>query len=414
MHTALKVYSWRGILSESIEATDIKSRADARKYGPFADFEKRRVGWVRWGYVKETGKWRKAHFRHFPNPINISNVREELMSEIHKKNVSKAESQKHEKAKRLLASSLKRRLLDNKYLQWAFKDKDVSPFPITGNLLSEVVDVQTEYPVKIPFGKEYRFDIALLGDYIKNKPIILGAIEIEYTHEFEMTKCLMCKTLGFPLVSIDISEIDESNITEDWIEKTLIKTTQTSSDSRRRNYIYIHNSLYPVYMDIPSNIFMGQYHYFIIFIDDNNFDNLIRNLLDLKKSLGIFDNTVQIQKVICKNEQNKKMLYNEGSIAGHDWYKYNSYRYIRVILQRPTIKCGPIYKYHLAMMRLLNSHYSTLVGYKHRKGKKNENTENRIWVEYQKLTTGGEWVQLLPKNVSEPVSSIISVLETLR
>jgi len=228
MNEAVRVYSWRGILAESVKATDIKSRADARKLGPFADFQRKRLCWVRWSQIETTGRWRRAHFRHLPKARNMPKVRNEVLGEFEKRNSAKSESGRHKKAKEHLAMYLRKLLATRRSLKWAFVDKRVSNFPITGNLLADVIDVQTEYSIHTPFGKDYKLDIALLGSNIENNPIVLGAIEIEFTHEFEMSKCLICKALGFPMVCIDITEPCEDDFSDQWIESKLVETTQTS------------------------------------------------------------------------------------------------------------------------------------------------------------------------------------------
>lgn len=413
MNEAVRVYSWRGILAESVKATDIKSRADARKLGPFADFQRKRLCWVRWSQLGIAGRWRRAHFRHLPKPSNMPKVRDEVLAEFEKRNSAKSESGRHKKAKEHLAMYLRKLLADRRSLKWAFVDNRVSNFPITGNLLADVVDVQTEYFIHTPFGKDYKLDIVLLGSNIVNNPIVLGAIEIEFTHEFEMSKCLICKALSFPLVSIDITEPCEDDFSDQWIESKLVETTQTSLDERRRNYIYIHNMLYPVYMDLPFNADKHRRHQFIIFINDKHFENLLKHLRILKESLSLTDDDVLIQPVPCRNEQMLAMLQNEGSIAGHDWFAYNAWRYIRVTLDRPINKSGLLYKYHLAMARLLNSNYDTLVGYKYRTRIHNDEPDDPLWHEWVKGESGVKKVPVLPKQVSEPLCSIISVLETL-
>ena len=413
MDEALRVYSWRGILTESTKATDVKSRADARKMGPFADFQRRRVSWVRWTQLEKTGRWRRAHFRHLPRPSALSKVRSDVCLEIERRDSAKAESVRHKKVKEHLAKYLKELLAAGRSVNWAFLDKRVSNFSITGDLLADVVDIQTEYPIHTPFGKDYKLDIALLGSNIVKKPIVLGAIEIEFTHEFEMSRCLICKALGFPLVCIDITEPGEEEFSEKWIESTLVETTKTSLDERRRNYIYIHDTLYPVYMNLPSNVDKHHRHQFIVFVDDKQFDSLLNLLNVLKESLGIAGNEVLIQPVPCKNDQMRKMLENEGSIAGHDWFAYNGWRYIRVTLDRPINKSGLVYKYHLAMASILNSHYETLVGYKYRPGIPNDDPDDPLWQAWVKGEEGVKKVAILPKHVSEPLRSIMLVLDTL-
>lgn len=414
MNKALRVYSWSGILVDTVEATEIKSRADARKLGPFADFERRCMTWVRWNQIARTGRWRRAHFRHLPKPNSESDTRRELNREFERRESAKAESSEHSTAKKHLAQYLRGLLAAGRSLRWAFVDKRVSDFPLTGNLLSEVVDVQTEYAIQTPFGKDYKLDIALLGPIIAKNPIVLGGIEIEFTHEFEMARCLVCKALGFPLFCIDISDSAMETITSNWIESALIETTASSGDQRRRNYIYIHDALYPVYMDIPDSIAKEQRHQYVVFVRDNDFDRLLSLLIKLKEALGIVGNEVLVQPVPCKNDQMLAMFRNEGSIAGHDWANYNTTRYIRVSLDRPVRKSGPIYKYHLAMAAILNAHFETLVGYKFRAGLHNEEPTEPIWHVWIPDDGRARKTPLIQKHVSEPLGSIISVLESLR
>lgn len=414
MNKALRLYSWSGILVDTVEANEIKSRADARKLGPFADFDRRRVTWVRWSQITKTKRWRRAHFRHLPKPTPESDIRRELCREFERREAAKAESSEHSSAKEHLAGYLRGLLAGGQSLRWAFVDKRVSEFPLTGDLIADVVDVKTEYALHTSFGKDYKLDIALLGPLIAKRPIVLGGIEIEFTHEFEMSRCLVCKALGFPLFCIDISDSGTQAASSRWLESALIETTASSGDQRRRNYIYIHDALYPVYMDIPKSIAKEQRHQYIVFVRDDQFESLLSLLIKLKQALGIVGNEVLIQPVRCKNEQMLSMFRNEGSIAGHDWANYSQSRYIRASLDRPVQKSGAIYKYHLAMAALLNAHFETLVGYKYRLGLYNEEPNEPIWHAW--VPDGGvvKKTRLIQKHVSEPLGSIISILESLR
>lgn len=414
MEKALRIYSWRGVLVEPVEATAIKSRADARKLGPFADFDRRRVTWVRWGKIAKTGRWRRAHFRHLPQTSVRSDVQGTFAQEFVRRQAAKSESSEHANAKEYLADYLKALIKDRRSLRWAFIDKRVSGFALTGDLLSDVVEVKTEYRIHTPFGQDYFLDIALLGPRISRKPIILGGIEIEFTHEFEMTRCMVCKALGFPLLSIDISEFAEHNTTSlHWLESALVETTNSSEDQRRRNYVYIHDTLYPVYMDIPESIGKNQRHQYIVFSEDEQFKRISSLLFKLKEALGIYGNEVLIQPVVCKNKQMLVMLCNEGAIAGHDWANYNESKYIRVTLDRPLRKCGPVYKYHLAMASILNAHFNTLVGYKYRTGLQNKEPREPIWHVWVPTDGIAKRIPLIQKHVSEPIKSIMDILEGL-
>lgn len=415
MDEALKLYSWHGMLTEKIKATNIKSRADSRKHAPFADEDRKLVYWVNWGQIKKTGRWRRAHFRHYPKNSAVKHFcSKSIVEEIEKRDQNKGESVKHKLVKDYLTVLLKRMVSEGSSAIWSFIDKRISQYPLIGNLLSDVVDIKQEYPIKTPFGKEYKLDIALIGDKIKNKPIILGAIEIEFNHEFELLKCLICKSSGFPLFSIDITEVNENDITEEWCKSTLLETTMISEDERRRNYIYIHDMLYPVYVEIPKDVLKKTRHQYVVFVDDEKHDDLFKLLNALKSALKINDEKLVIQQVNCSNKQMISVQENEGSIAGHDWASYNTKRYIRISLDRPKIKRGNLYKYHLAMASLLNSHFETLVGYKYRRGIKNDNPDEHIWSVWGKQTNGFGNIPILPKHVSEPVRSIMDILKELK
>jgi hypothetical protein len=193
----------------------------------------------------------------------------------------------------------------------------------------------------------------------------------------------------------------------------LSETTTSSDDQRRRNYIYVHDSLYPVYMDVPSDLNKELRHQYVIFIRDENFESLLKLLNRLRESLGIVGNEVLIQPVPCKNDQMLTMLKNEGSIAGHDWANYNASRYIRVTLDRPVSKSGPIYRYHLAMANLLNAYYETLVGYKYRPGLYNEDPSDPVWQTWVVEDGRVKKIPIIQKHVSEPLGSIMTILESL-
>ena len=81
--------------------------------------------------------------------------------------------------------------------------------------------------MKTPFGEDYRFDIALLGPVIENERVVLAAIELELEHEFESTKCLIGKCLGFPLLSLDLKAIESEPLYGEQLLKRLVETTQT-------------------------------------------------------------------------------------------------------------------------------------------------------------------------------------------
>lgn len=411
MKKALLLYSWRGLFQEEIEATAITSRSDARKLAPFVDFNHKQVLWVNWTYLSRDKRWRKAYFRHYPKGQGKLSINHNISQEIAKREKYVSESDIHKSTKETIAEFLKKLIDKQKVLTWSFIDKRNSSFPLSGNLLSNVVSVETEYVITTPFNKKYRLDIALLGEKIYNKQPVLAGIEVEFSNEFELIKCLICKAAGFPLLSVDLADFDKNKITEEICIKRLLETTKNSGDKRRRNYVYIHNMLYPLFLDTPHELSLPDTHQFIIFADDSKIEDIVEKLSKLRQCLNLSKKSVLVQLVNCANQQMKSMIENEGSIAGHDWRYYNDKRYIRLILEKPKNKNGALYQYHIVMSNLLNSYYQTLVGYKYRAGIYNDKIDEHTWQVYQ--PSKKQYVSLVPKHVSEPVLSILNALEKL-
>jgi hypothetical protein len=233
MRKALRVASLHGSFKE-INARDIKSRPDARKLGPFVDQSEEWVSWVGWG-KRKTGKSIPPYFRHCGAYRTNVDIREL----VNQKRRTCSESEIHKKAKTVTLDYLKKLIAKGEKLPWAYKDDRVSDFSLSGNLLSEVEDVKQEYQYRATSlsDSKFEFDIALLGKSVNNNPIILGAIEFELTHEFELLKCLVSKSSGFPLISIDLKDVTEQEITEDWCKRRLLETKNSSDDNRRQLHL---------------------------------------------------------------------------------------------------------------------------------------------------------------------------------
>ena len=179
----------------------------------------------------------KTAYRHFKQHLNSE----------HKETEKLKQKDIHKKTQETLIKALRQLLQNNSSIHWGFNNPRLTDFPLAGDLLSEVKTIEKEYRINPPFINYYDLDIALLGDKLHNKRIVLGAIEIEHTHEVDLLKTLLCKSLGFPLVTINISDVCSEEITVEWCIKRLTETKYTSEDGRRRNYVYIHNMLYPVF-----------------------------------------------------------------------------------------------------------------------------------------------------------------------
>jgi hypothetical protein len=412
MDKALLVYSWQGILTEEISATEIKSREQALKLGPFVGDGNKLVYW-RKAVFEGKRKLRSQHFCKYPKGNSGKSHVPDIKQEFEDRICQKKESPKHKKAKLAVADLLRQWLLRGKELPWGFNDPRASDFSFSGNLLADVVDIKTEYSLRTPFGNEYQLDIALLGKKVVNEPIILGGIEIEFTNKLDMSKCLFCKCLGFPLMTMDVEELKEEEIDEAWAYAALVETTTSSPDGRRRNFIYLHDVLYPVYANFPYSLIRDDHHQFIVFVKDEHFEKLTSLLIKLKNALALPDSSAHITSTKITNEQTKKTVENAGSIAGPLWRTFNPNGYILVTLKRPVDKSGSVYKFHLVMAYLLNAYFETLVGYKLKRGAQNWEADEAYWIR-------GEWIdgqtkrhRILRKHLSEPVSSILRVLDTL-
>ncbi len=416
---AIRIFSpTEGFLKEKIKSFQIKSREDARKVGPFCNDRKEPVYWVNWGTKKDSKKIKPYFRRYFEGKSLPTHFQQRLRKEqqeienLKQRNI-------HKKVQQTLLNALTQLLKSHSPIQWAFNDKRLTDFTLAGNLMSDVQEVAKEYRIFPPFINYYDLDIALLGEKLYNKKIILGAIEIEYTHEVDLLKSLLCKSLGFPLFTINIRDADYEDITEEWCIKRLTETKYTSGDERRRNYIYIHNMLYPVFLTGYEDWGIGDNHQYIIFANDKEINSLSKNIKLLKTTLSLNDSDVNL-KVANRNVSDNgsnTMFENEGALAGENWKEYNSNKFIRLILKRPRTKSGNIYKFHLVLTQLLTLHVDCLVGYKFDTGQSNFERENPIWnVSRSERNLNGPpkfiWhnKRFCPKRISEPVREIIKYI----
>lgn len=419
--SAIRVYSpISGYLSEGILAKDIKSREDARKLGPFCDStHSEMMLWVNWGTRKD-GRKIKPYFRRYADKkVAQQYFRERIQEEVTIVERTRT-THVHQKIRDCLESILNKLIEKQKAINWAYTDVRLTDFPLSGNLLSDVIRAEKEYKIRPPFcGREYRLDIALLGEKIHRKPIVLGAIEIEYTHEAELLKTLVCKSCGFPVFTLNIKDATEDEITDEWCMQRLLETSETSGNLRRRNYIYIHNMLYPVFLSNYDSWEIGEKHQYLVFITDEKLNELRGWLETLRQCLRLTkaDVNIMVQNINPNDQGSKTLFENEGPIAGHDWREYNPKRFIRIILKRPREKQGPLYKYHLALTQLLTLRYDCLVGYKIQTGHMHEDKERPIWHVKRKELVSEKPIHYIwhekrfcPKKVSEPVRKIIEFM----
>lgn len=402
------------LFEQAISASEVRSREDARKLAPFVDASKRRmVYWRRSSFDAASGKCtRRSHFVHFPKRKE-NNYSSNSIIDFDGVEKLKHASSIHTLVRDTIANVLQEMLKKGEPLTWCFRDRRQSDFSFSGNLLEGVISVEKEYRFQTPFNKEYRFDIALVGPKMGRQPIVLGAIEIELSHEFELEKCLLCKSLGFPLFSIDISGVNDNDICPKMCIDWLISTTANNPDGRRENYIYLHEALYPIYTDAPKHLFKENRHQYIVFVPDNEFEKTFKWLIALKEQSDISHKhkNIIVQEVNARNAQAQKTMESEGSIAGFNWSEFNTTRYIRIVSDRPVEKSGALYFFHLRLARMLNAHVTALVGYKYQSGARNDRPEEDLWQAFCEKKRVK--FRLLPKQVTQPVQIIIDELNRL-
>jgi hypothetical protein len=410
MTEAILFHSWKGHCVETIRAIDIKSRAATLDLGGLVDSQMRPVYWVGWG-VRGTGRKIRPYFKHWPKEGKGRRIFPSFKDTVAARDVIRKESSLHRKAKKICVEALSELVQSKKELLWYFKNDKISDFPMTGNLLANVTEINEEVSVETPFGENYRFDVALLATGAPfKKPVLLGAVEFEYQSKLTMWKTAICKAMGFPIISIDLDEVKEEEITKEWVAKILTETTKTNENGQRRNYFFVHSMLYPVYLEIPQNI--SRRHQYVVFAE-NKILFKIRDWLDeLRKRLNLSEQQIRLQPNSATSPQAQKAMKHEGSMAGYDWAEYNTEKYLRISLDVPG-KAGPNYLFHMALSRLL-CWSDCLVGYKYEMGVTNRNPDDPLWThtpwegELQK-----EKIKVAPKHLSQPLRPLLKFLEAV-
>lgn len=301
-------------------------------------------------------------------------------------------------------------------MPWAFKDADASEYPLEGNFLLGADHVATEHSLETPFGSKFRLDVAVLGPPVQAEPMVLGGVEIELGHAFDGRKALIGKSLGFPLISIDITEMTLAELTPEWAQQVLTATTRSHEKGRRQTYIYLHDLLYPLYAQLPAFLDSEQRHQFLVFADDDTLHKLVRWMNLLAEKLAYPKNAVTVALVNGKNEQSRKMLERAGQVVGLDWRDFNSERCLRLTVPRPK---GPAdlqaHRFHMTMARILLSRTDALVGYKYCNGVDNEHPEDDVWIARRWAADFKSYTdhRVLPKRLAEPINRLIAVVSDL-
>lgn len=417
MDEAIVVFSRKGIFKASIAARDVRSREHARKLWPLvsADGSRQMVTWVSPSF--NNGKLRRrSHFRVLPAQ-HVFKPKAHFDDEEGSRWRAVQESPEHRRAKELVAEELSNRLNAGLAMPWAFKDEDASDYPLEGNLLLGADQVAIEHSLETPFGSQFRLDVAVLGPPVQAEPMVLGGVEIELGHAFDGRKALIGKSLGFPLISIDITEMTLAELTPEWAQRVLTATTRSHEQGRRQTYIYLHDLLYPLYAQLPAFLDNEQRHQFLVFADDETLNKLVRWMNLLADKLEYPKGMVAVALVNGKNDQARKMLERAGQVVGPDWQEFNDQKCLRLTLPRPK---GPTdlqaHRFHMTMARVLLSHTDALVGYKYCNGVDNNHPEDDVWVAKRWIADEKRFSEhrVLPKRLAEPVNRLIAVVSDLR
>lgn len=425
VNKAVKIFSREGKFKKIISATEIKSSEHARKLSPFVDPNNHnsQVIWVSPSFDKESNKLKKRSYFRKKSALHLKAI--DIQKDENLRVAICSESEEHKKAKNLISQELIYRLSKGLALDWGFYDSEATDFLIKGNLLLGANRIAMEYPFKTSSGHLFRLDIAILGGGVResnNKEFILVGIEIEKENTFDYRKEILCKSAGFPLISIDISGMHIEEITEGWARKVIGENLKNSQ--RRTNYIYIHDLLYTLFIDYPEWFFENEpHHQYIVFDNKEGLDKTLRVINHLKKSIDskfhLNPQKISIFKKGTKiiNPQQEKVLKNMGEIVGSGWQEINHEEALLVTIKRPQKIVSEIdFKIYMSFFRILLQSPSALIGYKFEPGIQNESLEDDVWsyVRLNRNTKVFETKRIAPKRLVDPLNQIITTIENLR
>lgn len=415
MNEALVVFSRSGMFTTTITARDIHSSEHARKLWPLVtpSTPRQLVTWVKPTFDNDKLK-RRSHFRKLPGIRNLGVAQIFEQEEAARFKASK-ESPEHSAAKRMVADALRMRLQKGLAMPWYFKDQDSSQYHLAGNLLLGAEDVHIEERVRTSFGCDYRLDVAITSKQINKNPILLGGVEIEWEHQFDGRKALIGKSQAFPLISIDISGMALGEITPEWADAALTATTHSSTTGQRKTYVYLHDLLYPLYLQLPSGLVKETRHQFLAFAPDAELSQLEKWAKKLQELVGLPKTAMAVSIINAKSEQSKTMLENAGQVVGQDWQSINDHQCLRLTVERPSPVDVAAHMFHLCMANLFLSHTDSLVGYKYMTGIHNDDPNEDVWrhPKWNPETKRAEYYRILPKRLAEPRSRIVDVLNAL-
>lgn len=406
-------------MKRTVLATSIASREHARKLWPLVTPEApyHLLTYVSPSFNAHNALVRRGHFRMLPGSRSID-FRAHFDAEEANRSRAASESEEHRRAKELIAAALRERLGAGKAMPWTFSDPEASDYHLSGNLLMGAESISTEMVVKTAFGSTYRLDVGILSKPIGKYPLILGGVEIERDHAFDGRKALISKSQAFPLISVDITGMPLSEITPQWADQALTLTTASNEDGRRATYVYLHDLLYPLHVQLPVIRGTGDgKHQFLVFADNASQDKLLDWAKKLGQALGLREGQdYSVALVRAKSEQSEKMLINAGEVVGAGWEAVNPDQCVRLTVQRPkSVLDVRNHLFHLTLTRLLLVELDALVGYKYMNGILNEDTDEDVWIHDEWLPESKSWRKhrILPKRLAEPHSQIVSLLENL-
>lgn len=415
MNEAVVVFSRHGMFTTNISARDIHSHEHARKLWPLVtpSVPHQLVTWVKPTFEHNKLR-RRSHFRTLSGAtgLGVAQIFEQEESARYK---ASKESLEHSTAKCMVAEALRQRLQRGLAMPWFFKDQDCSDFHLAGNLLLGAEAVHVEEQVKTSFGCAYRLDVAITSKQINKNPILLGGVEIEWGHQFDGRKALIGKSQAFPLISIDISGMALDEITPEWADAALTATTRSSEIGQRKTYVYLHDMLYPLYLQLPSDLVKETRHQFLVFASDDELALLNKWAKTLQELVGLPKLAMAVSLIKAKSEQSKKMLENAGQIVGQDWESINSHQCLMLTVERPSPVAVASHLFHLCLANLFLSHTDSLVGYKYMTGILNDDPSDDVWrhSKWNPEAKKADYYRILPKRLAEPRSRIVDVLNSL-
>lgn len=418
MDTALLIASRRGVFKDTVKASEIKSREHARKLWPLLSPDKASiVTWV--SYTRKEGaKHRsKAHFRTLPVDYQRKGIRRRFEEEEGQRQKNIQESPEHKKAKELIVEELTQRLYAQEPMPWFFKDNGASHFHFEGDLLRGACGIKPEMTIKTTFGSSFRLDIGIIGPPISQKKMVLGGIEIEFKNSFDGRKGLIGRSLGFPLISIDITGMALEEITPQWARNIVSLTTQNDKKGQRKTYIYVPSALYPLYIQVRPPFEVEDKHQYLAFTESETLKQLQEWIQAVGDKLGYKSSEFNVQRLNATNSQAMTQLKNAGDIVGEGWQNFNETECLRITLLRPHADSDLIrnHKLHMTIVRLLMQN-DVLLGYKPCKGGIQHNISEDLWniALWDMQRRKHDYYHFLPKRLSSPIGQILKIIDELK